>query len=205
LAAALCALLVACGGSPQSAPLPPGSVVLAFGNSVTYGTGAAGGEDYPTRLAALTGWTIENAGVPGDTAEAAKGRLPALLEAQRPALVIVELGGNDFLRRRPAAGVKEDLRQMLAAVRQAGAIPVLVGVPEISFLGAVASRHSDSPIYAELAKEEGVLLIEEVFSRVLSDPALKADPIHPNAAGYRRLAEGIAAALARQGLLKAAY
>ena len=67
--------LAGCGGKPKVAPLPAGSAVLAFGDSVTHGTGAAAGEDYPTRLAAITGWNITNAGIPGDTAENAKGRI----------------------------------------------------------------------------------------------------------------------------------
>lgn len=194
-------LLAACGGGQKYPPLTAGSIVLAFGDSVTFGTGAGPGDSYPTQLAALSGWKIHNAGIPGDTAEAAQERLPALLDELKPALVIVELGGNDFLRRRDAKAVKEDLRQIVRTARQAGAAVALVGVPEFSLLGAVASRHSDSAIYAELAKEEKILLLADVFSDVLSDAKLKADPIHPNAAGYRQLAESMAKALRKSGLL----
>src|SRR5690606_14237151 len=119
----------------------------------------------------------------------------------KPALTIIELGGNDFLRRRAAADVKEDLRAIVRAVREAGALPVLVGVPEPSAFAAVTGRLADSPIYAALAAEEDALLIEDALSDVLSEGSLRADPIHPNAAGYRLLAERIADALARAGLL----
>ena len=201
MAAALLPLLAACGKKPKAQSIARGATVLAFGDSVTYGTGAAPGEDWPTRLAALSGWRVINAGIPGDTAEAGKQRFGALLEEHRPALVLIEIGGNDFLRRRNPKAVKEDIRGMIAAARSSGAVVVLVAVPELSLLAAVARRPSDAPLYAELAKEENVLLIEEVFSDILARPELCADQIHPNAAGYRQMAEGFATALRKSGLL----
>jgi acyl-CoA hydrolase len=194
--------LAACGnGRPDYAPLGDDAVVLAFGDSVTHGTGAGSGQDYPTQLAALTGWGIVNAGIPGDTASRAAARIADELAGTRPALAIIELGGNDFLERRSASAVKEDLRALIVAVRGIEAIPVLVSVPELSAFGALTGRLRDSPIYAELAAEEDVLLIDEVFAEVLSDDSLRADRIHPNAAGYRIIAERIADDLARAGLL----
>lgn len=195
-------LLVACSDAPRYEALTPGTVVLAFGDSVTYGTGARRGEDYPTRLARRSDWEVVNAGIPGDTAGAARSRIETLLKETDPALVIVELGGNDFLRRRSEKEVKEDLRAILQAVRTSGAIPVLVGVPELSIFRASIGRLSDFPIYGELAEEEGVLLLDSVFSGVLSDVSLRADRIHPNAEGYRVLADGIAEGLAEAGLLR---
>jgi len=194
-------LLAACGGGQKAQPLPPGAAVLAFGDSVTFGTGAAPGEDYPTRLAAITGWTITNAGVPGDTTEAAKGRIRAVLEESNPALVIVEIGGNDFLRRRPEGQIREDLRKILAEVRAAKIPVVLVAVPRFSLLGAAVGSLPDAELYEQLAEEEKVPLVPDVFARILSDPGLKADQIHPNAEGYRQLADGIADGLRKAGFL----
>lgn len=200
LAAAL--LAGACGSSsPAHAPLPPGSVVLALGDSVTYGTGAGADEDYPSRLAEITSWTIHNHGVPGDTSAGALARLANALDEVRPVLVIVEIGGNDFLRRKPVEEVKENVRAILRRVKAAGMPVVLVATPQFSPLGAVVGRLPDAPLYAELAEEESVPLVPDIFGRVLADPDLKADPIHPNAAGYRKLAEGIAAGLRETGLL----
>jgi acyl-CoA hydrolase len=142
-----------------------------------------------------------NGGVPGDTAREAKSRIGKLLQDVEPALVIVELGGNDFLRRYPDREVKEDLRFILRAVKESGATPVLVSVPQLSLFRAGTGSLSDSSIYAELAKEEKVLLIKDVFSGVLSNASLRADQIHPNAEGYTVLADGIATALTGAGLL----
>ncbi len=193
--------LAGCGEPPRLAALPAGSVVLAFGDSVTHGTGAAPGEDYPARLAVLTGWDVRNHGVPGDTAQAARARIAAALEETQPALVLLEIGGNDFLRQRKESQVREDIRAILAAVRAQRIPVVLIAVPGFSPLGAAFGRLSDSPIYETLAAEEKLPLVANVFTDVLSNPALKADAIHPNAHGYRRLAEGIAAALRETGLL----
>lgn len=199
---ALLGLLAACGGGRKVSPLPAGSPVLAFGDSVTFGTGAAPGEDYPTQLAAISGWNVTNAGIPGDTAEAARGRIRTAIEQAQPALVIVELGGNDFLRRRPEGQIKADLRAILNEVRRANVPVVLVAVPRFSLLGAAVGALPDAELYEKLAEEEEVPLVPKVFGRILADPGLKADQIHPNAAGYRQLAEGIAEALRDVGWLR---
>jgi acyl-CoA hydrolase len=192
--------VAACGKKQRLAAIPAGSPVLAFGDSLTFGTGAAPGEDWPTLLAGMTGWNVRNAGVPGDTAEAGRARLRSLLEEQVPALVIITIGGNDFLRRRPANEVREDIRQMIRNSQAAGAKVVLVGVPELSLLAVVAGKPADSPIYAQLAREEGVLLLPDVVSNVLRQPDLRADRIHPNAEGYRQMASGVFAGLRASGL-----
>ena len=193
-------LLIACGKTPILAALPPGASVLAFGDSVTFGTGAAAGEDWPTLLAARTGWRIVNAGVPGDTAEAAKARLKPLLDAHRPQLVILEIGGNDFLRRRAQKAIKEDIREIIREVGKSGAVLVLVAVPELSLLSVVARKPADAPLYGDLSEAEKVPVVKDVFAGILGSPNLLADQVHPNAAGYRQMADGIHAYLQKIGL-----
>lgn len=193
--------LSACEKNPQFEPLPPGTTVLAFGDSVTYGVGAKKGEDFPALLATETGWNVINAGVSGDTADKGKNRIAGLLAQHQPQLVIIELGGNDFLRRRPAAIVKEDLRQIIEQSLASGAITVLIGVPELSVLRSTVGALADASIYQELADETGVVLVSDVFSDVLSDDDLKADAIHPNSRGYHVLTMGLVASLTNAGLL----
>ncbi|MDP2194906.1 MAG: arylesterase [Rhodocyclaceae bacterium] len=203
IASTMVALLLvgACGREPKHSPLPAGSVVLALGDSVTFGTGAASGEDYPTQLASITGWAILNHGIPGDTSAGLQARVDTVLSETNPALVIVEIGGNDFLRRQPEAETKENVRAILKRIRQTGIPVVLVATPKFTPLGAAFGLLPDSPIYAELAEEEQVPLVPAIFARVLADPKLKSDHIHPNAAGYRKLAEGIAAELVNYGFV----
>lgn len=196
-------LLGGCSKPPQLSSVPPGATVLAFGDSVTYGTGAAKGEDWPTLLASKTGWRVENAGVSGDTAEAGKERIQGLLDEHRPALVIIEIGGNDFLRQRAQKAVKEDIRGMIQAARKSGAQVAIVAVPAFSLLGAISRKPSDSPIYQELGDEEKTPVVSDVFSTILGQPELCADQIHPNAKGYAQMASGIHASLKEAGLAPA--
>lgn len=197
---AVAPLLDACGKKPRLAALPTGSVVLAFGDSVTFGTGAASGEDWPTLLAARTGWQVVNAGVPGDTAEVAGARLGVLLAEHRPQLVFLELGGNDLLRGRSGEAIKADLRRLIREIRASGAQVVLVAVPAMS-LQALVGHPADAPIYAALAEEESIPLVADVFAKVLGQAEWRSDAIHPNAEGYRQMAAGIQARLQQLGLV----
>lgn len=196
------ATLMGCGkASIKYDPIPSGAVVLAFGDSVTYGYGVKKGQDYPSKLAGITGWQVVNAGVSGERADQAKNRIDKVLEQYKPRLVIIEIGGNDFLQRRDSKLVKEDIRAIINSVKKTEATVVLIAVPSLSALAVVASRPSDSPIYQELANEEKVVLISSVFSNILRDKALHIDHIHPNERGYQQLAEGIVEHLSKVGML----
>ncbi len=195
--------LAACGrpAATQGTPVPAGATVLALGDSITAGTGAEPAQSYPAQLAALTGWNVVNAGVPGDTAAQAFARLPTLLAEHRPALVIVSIGGNDFLRRIAADETETSLRRMAAMVRETNAQMLLVAVPQPSVSAAVGLGLSDHPVYERLAKELHLPLHAQGWSRVLGDEKLRSDPIHANAAGYRAFAEGLVQTLRRTRLL----
>lgn len=195
------ALLAACG-SPKHEAVPRGATVLVLGDSVSYGTGAAKGEDYPTRMAAITGWNIINAGVPGDTTAGGLQRLPDLLEEHVPRLVLVELGGNDFLRRVPLGQTTSNLTAILAQIKARNIDVVLVAVPQPNLFGAALRSLSDAPVYKDIAEQTQTPIVQDVLSEVLSKNELKADPIHPNADGYRKVAEGLAEALRKLGYLQ---
>jgi lysophospholipase L1-like esterase len=193
-----CAALTACSRDPGAkaiAAVPKGATVLALGDSITFGTGADAKHAYPEQLAMLSGWNVVNGGVPGDTAAQALARLPALLAAHRPALVIVSVGGNDFLRRLPEADTAAAIRGAAALARDAGAQVLLVAVPQPSVAAVIGAGLADHPLYARLADELKLPLHAGGWSRVLSDPRFRSDAIHANAAGYRAFAEGLAATL----------
>jgi len=201
-AAAATALLGSCGKRRSAGvqPLPAGSVVLALGDSITYGTGAAPEAAYPAQLAQLTGWHVVNAGVPGDTSAQALARLPGLLAEHQPALVIASIGGNDFLRRLPEADTEVNLRRIAALAREAGAQVLLVAVPRPTLAAAAGAGLSDHPLYDRVAAELALPLHAGGWAHVLGNEQLKSDQIHANAAGYRAFAEGLATSLRATGL-----
>jgi acyl-CoA thioesterase I len=202
-AAAALALLSACGQrKPGAQPLPAGSTVLALGDSLTSGVGATPEAAYPAVLQALTGWQVVNGGVSGDTAAQALARLPALLQEHQPALVIVSIGGNDFLRQLGAGAAQATIREICLTAQAAGAQVLLVAVPQVvSLLAAGTGRLSDHPLYAELADDLKLPLHAQGWAEVLSRPEWRADTVHANAQGYRVFAEGLVQTLRKTGWL----
>ncbi|MEO7390986.1 MAG: GDSL-type esterase/lipase family protein [Ramlibacter sp.] len=195
--------LAACGRKPKLAAVAPGATVLALGDSITWGTGAAPESSYPTVLAALTGWEVVNGGVPGDTSAGALARLPELLQQHAPRLVLVGIGGNDFLRRMPTADTRANIRSICVQAAASGAQVLLVAIPEPSAIAAVVRSLGDHPMYQELAKELKLPLHAGGWASVLSDPSLRSDPIHANAQGYAKFAQGLAKTARDLGLLAA--
>ena len=187
------ALLAACSGPPKLARLAPEAVVLAFGDSLTSGTGANPGESYPARLEALIGRTVVSSGVPGETSAEGLARLAGVIEESKPQLVILCEGGNDFLRKLDEAQAAENLRGMIRVAKAHGAQVVLIAVPKPGLLPSPAG------FYASVAREFAVPHEESALRKILTDNALKSDLVHPNAAGYARLAEAVAALLRKSG------
>lgn len=193
-------VLAGCGDGRKAEPLPRGAVVIVLGDSITAAHGLSPEQAWTSVLAAQTGWQVINAGLSGDTTGGGRARLPALLDEHRPAAVIVELGGNDMLRRLPASQTSANLEAMLAAIGAAGARPILMATPQPSIAGAVFANLSDAPFYADVAKRQGVPLIADVLADVLSKPDYKLDHLHPNAEGQRRVGEAAVKALRKLGL-----
>ncbi len=195
-------VLSACGKRAAKVPaLAAGSTVLALGDSLTAGVGAAPDTAYPAVLQALTGWQVVNGGVSGDTTAQALARLPDLLLQHAPVLVIVSIGGNDFLRQQSAAAAKDRVGEICRSVQAAGAQVLLVAVPQVSLLAAGTGRLQDHPLYAELAQELKLPLHAQGWAGVLSQPELRADSVHANAQGYRVFTEGLLGTLRQVGWL----
>lgn len=162
-----------------------GSNIIALGDSLTAGFGAPSGEDYPSKLSAMIGAPVLNAGVSGDTTEAALARLDADILSRDPRIVIVGLGGNDFMHGVAITSTEANLRIIIQKIHGAGAMVVLLG---FSFPSISANYEK---MYERLAREEQCLLIPHPLHGVLTDSALKSDEIHPNARGYQLMAERI--------------
>jgi len=184
-------LLSACDSGPKLKPFDASSVILAFGDSLTHGNGAPAGQSYPDVLAALLGREVIKAGVPGETTAGGLKRLPQVLDAHRPTLVILCEGGNDFLRRQDGAQTAANLRAMIELIRSRGIELVLVGVPKLGFGLSVPE------FYPQLAEEYGLPYEGEILVDLLGDNGMKSDAIHPNPTGYRRMAEAVRDVIAK--------
>lgn len=194
--------LAACSGRKpiRGQPVARGSTVLALGDSLTHGTGAPPEASYPAVLARLTGWQIVNAGVPGDTTAQALARAPALLAEHRPVLVLLSIGGNDFLRRMDEAAARINVLRTVELVREAGAQLMLIAVPRPTLAAKFTGSLTDHPMYGELAELQRLPLHRQGWSEVLGDDKLKSDSIHANAAGYEQFARGLVATLRAAGV-----
>lgn len=190
-----CLLLVGCDSAGQLPLLRPDAVILAFGDSLTRGTGASSGQSYPAQLQQLVRRKVINAGVPGEISVEGARRLPDLLDKHKPQLLLLCHGGNDLLRKLDRQQLRDNLRRMVEAADQRGIPVILIAVPQFGLL------LDDAALYQEVAGELQVPLVTDILAELLADPQYKSDPIHPNAAGYRKLAEAVADQLKINGAL----
>jgi len=159
------------------------SVILAFGDSLTFGYGAGNDFSYPAHMQKKTGLRIINAGVNGEFSSEGLERLPSYLE-HKPDLVILCHGGNDIINRRSTQDLKKNLLAMIALIQKSGAKVLFVGVPSFGLFG-----FDTHEVYAEIAEETNVLYADEVIANIQKDDSLKSDYVHPNKDGYEMMAE----------------
>lgn len=188
-------LATGCGQQAKLPRLAPDAVVLAFGDSLTYGTGANDDESYPAQLARMTGRRVVREGVPGEVSAAGLARLASALDEHQPKLLLLCHGGNDFLRRQSKQAAAENVRGMIRLAKSRGVQVLLIGTPEPGF------TVTPPEFFGEIAKEFRIPYEGDVLTKILRDSSLKADQIHPNAQGYRLMAERMVDLLKKSGAL----
>ena len=183
---ALLVLTVLCLPAARGA----GQTIVVVGDSLSSGYGITAEQSWVAMLEDRLrsegyGYQVVNASIAGDTSAGGLARLPRLLEVHDPALVILELGGNDGLRGQPVATLRDNLARMIEQSRQSGAEVVLAGIQippnyGATYTGALAA------VYPELAERFDVALIEFLLADVaLNRELMQPDGIHPNAAGQK--------------------
>ena len=188
--------LAACGGgSAKLEKLGPGDVVLAYGDSLTHGTGANPEESYPAVLERRIGHKVVNAGVPGETSAQGLERLRGVLDEVRPKVVILCHGGNDFLRRLDESRARDNVKEMIRVARDRGAGVILLATPKPGVPPSIPA------FYGEIAADLRVPFEDSVMRTVLVDNRLKSDLVHPNAQGYAMIAEAVQKRLQKAGAL----
>ena len=162
-----------------------GANIICFGDSLTQGAGASGGHDYPSLLGKALGRQVINAGVSGDTTRDGLGRIQQDVLDRDPLLVIVQFGGNDFLRQIPQTEIFSNLDEMVQRIQEEGAMVVLVGV-QPGLLGD-ATRGE----YQKVARARRAAFVPNILAGILTEPRFKSDQLHPNDLGYERIAKRI--------------
>ncbi len=167
-----------------------GKNIICFGDSFTFGYGVNPGEDYPTMLGKLLRPPVLNKGVDGDTTGEGLKRLKNDVLDQDPRLVIIEFGGNDFLKKTPKEITIENIRQMVDRIQAQGAMVAIVDVS-----AGLILKECRSSLY-RLALSKKAIFISSAFEGIITNPRLKSDFLHPNASGYKLIAQRIYKAIA---------
>ena len=175
-------------------PLNPQDTILAFGDSLTYGYNAKPNENYPTLLSNLSRHKVINAGVPAETSADGLRRLPKLIEDDSIKLMILFFGGNDIIQNVPTGKLKENLKTMIHMAKSKKIDVLLISVPNLNIFGL-----SPLELYEEIADEEDIPLFQGMLADILEKPSLKSDQIHPNALGYKVMAERIYEKVKKEG------
>ncbi len=169
--------------TPNTFILKETSVILAFGDSLTYGFGAEPASSYPKWMERKTGLKIINAGINGELTREGLLRLPTLLK-HNPDLVILCHGGNDILNKVPFLEMKNNLLAMIKILQERNIKVLLVGIPDFSLFGF--GVHG---VYTEIANETDVLFEDNILTHIELNRSLKSDYVHPNAKGYEMMAD----------------
>ena len=162
-----------------------GTTIVCFGDSLTAGYGAEKGKDYPSVLRDQVDLPVVNAGVSGDTTAGALGRLDSDVLSRDPKIVIITLGGNDFLYKVPKDETLKNMGEIVDRIQSRGAMVVLAAVQT----GLWGDAYAED--YKKLGRQKRFVVIPNVLQGILFNPRYKYDQIHPNSEGYRIMAERI--------------
>jgi acyl-CoA thioesterase-1 len=176
------------------------STIVVLGDSLSSGYGLPLGQSWVSMLedrlqAEGYGYEVVNASIAGDTSSGGLARLPSLLDSHAPAIVIIELGGNDGLRGQPVQSLESNLAAIIELTKNSGAQPVLAGMQIPPNYGPRYTA-AFSGIYPELARRFGVPLVDFLLEDVaLNAELMQPDGIHPNALGSKVMLDNVWAVL----------
>lgn len=170
---------------------PKGATIVALGDSLTDGVGASSHEkNYIGLLNSRLNIRIINKGIAGNTTEDALRRLENDVFTLKPDIVIVQLGGNDYLKKIPEQETFSNLMQIIQQIQSHGAVVILLGVRG----GLLHDKFSED--FENLAKNTGCILVPNILDGIIGNNKLMSDQVHPNDEGYLKIADKVAMAIA---------
>lgn len=161
----------------------PYDTIICFGDSLTFGTGAIPGMDYPSQLSKMILKPVINAGAPGDTTASALTRLQRDVLSKSPDMVLITLGGNDLKNGVAKDVAFKNLKRIVKSIQGQGARVVIGG------LRFPLRDRGFARGYKDLADQTGAVLIPDIFKDIIGNRSLMSDPIHPNGSGYKIMAQ----------------
>jgi len=171
--------------SPTITNYPPeGKTIIAFGDSLVEGVGATRRNDFPSLLENMIGEPIINLGIAGDTSERGLVRVESV-NKEDPRVVLVLFGGNDFLQKVPITETFKNIDDIVVKLQKEGAVVVLLGVKG----GLLSDQYAK--YFEDIAKARGTLYVPNVLAGLIGHGEFMSDGIHPNDAGYKKIAEKI--------------
>lgn len=171
--------------SPKITNYPSnGKTIVILGDSLVQGVGATKDNDFPAVLSKLINEPIINMGVSGNTTADGLARVPEVI-AEDPKIVLVLLGGNDYLRKISIEETFRNIDEIISNLQRKGAVVVLLGIQG----GILADKYEK--YFEELAEKRGTLYVPNVLEGIIGRPNLMSDAIHPNDLGYQKIAEKI--------------
>jgi acyl-CoA thioesterase-1 len=173
--------------------------LLVVGDSLSAEYGLPRGTGWVARLESRIvdqglPYAVVNASISGETTSGGRSRLPLLLQQRRPAVVIIELGGNDALRGLPLAMTRTNLSEMVRVAKAAGARVLLAGMRVPPNYGR---KYGDdfAALFGSVARAEGAALVPFLLAGVADGPdaeaMFQADGIHPKAEAHPRLLDNV--------------
>lgn len=178
-----CLSFTGCGQQKIANLNSSGENIICFGDSITAGSGASEGEDFPSLLRDKLGIPVINVGKGGDLSSDGLKRIREDVLDKYPLLVIVEFGGNDFLEEVPLRETLKNIDEIVKAIQERGAIVVLLDVKVNFFMNGYTNG------YKRIAQKRGAVFVPNILAAVLNNPKLKSDYIHPDSQGYKIIAE----------------
>jgi len=163
-----------------------GKNIICFGDSLIFGYGVSPGEDYPSELAKLTNILVINKGIDGNTSTDGLKRLDKDVLDNDPLMVIVEFSGNDFMKKVPIETTEKNVNEMIDRIQAKGAMVVLA---DISAGGLFLNEYHD--LMRRIAYERGAIFVPRLLTKILTNPGMKSDFLHPNPRGYKIFAQRV--------------
>lgn len=161
-----------------------GDSIVAFGDSLIEGVGATPGKDFVSQLSKKIGEPIINLGISGNTTAQGLARVDRIAE-YKPKVVLVLLGGNDYLQKVPKEETFRNLEMIISKIQSTGAVVVILGVQ-----GGVLSDPYEGEFEA-LAQKKATLYVSNVLEGLIGNSRYMSDAIHPNDVGYLKIVDRV--------------